>query len=173
MAGRAVIIAAGILLLSITARAQHADPATLEQLLERAGTYVVDFEARFSNVVTEERYIQESTDAKNNLPSSRTAPLTTGGTQPNIRRRDLKSDFLLVKLPETDDWLPFRDVFEVDKHPVRDREDRLSKMFLRPTGSTLEQARRIMEESARYNIGNIQRTINLPVFALDLLGPPD
>jgi hypothetical protein len=151
--------------------AQNADAVTLERLLERAGAYVVEFEKRFSNVVTEERYIQESTDARNNLPSSRTAPLTTGGTQPNIRRRELKSDFLLVKLAMTDEWLPFRDVFEVDKHRVRDREDRLSKLFLRPTGSTLEQARQIMEESARYNIGNVQRTINLPVFALAVLRP--
>ena len=30
-----------------------------------------------------------------------------------------------------------------------------------------------MEESARYNIGNIQRTINLPVFALAVLRPQD
>jgi len=166
-------INAGIVaaILATAARAQSADTVTLEQLLERAGTYVVDFETRFSNVVTEERYVQESTDPKNNLPASRTAPLTTGGTQPNSRRRELKSDFLLVKLPETDDWLPFRDVFEVDRHSVRDREDRLSKLFLHPTGSTLEQARKIMEESARYNIGNIQRTINLPVFALAVLRP--
>jgi hypothetical protein len=153
------------------AGAQTADVVTLNQLLQRAGVYVLDFEARFSSVVTEEHYIQESTDARNNLPSSRTAPLTTGGTQPNIRRRELKSDFLLVKLPTFDQWLPFRDVFEVDKRSVRDREDRLSKLFLRPTGSTLEQARQIMEESARYNIGNVQRTINLPVFALAVLRP--
>jgi hypothetical protein len=151
--------------------AQTADVVTLEQLLQRAGAYVLDFEARFSSVVTEEHYVQESTDARNNLPSSRTAPLTTGGTQPNIRRRELRSDFLLVKLPTFDEWLPFRDVFEVDKRSVRDREDRLSKLFLRPTGSTLEQARQIMEESARYNIGNVQRTINLPVFALAVLRP--
>jgi hypothetical protein len=182
--GRDVALAAGVLFfawsspiavrMTAAARAaQSADVATLERLLERAGAYVLDFETRFSNVVTEERYIQESTDARNNLPSSRTAPLTTGGAQPDIRRRVLVSDFLLVKLPETDGWLPFRDVFEVDKRRVRDREDRLSKLFLHPTGSTLEQARRIMDESARYNIGNIQRTINLPVFALEVLRPLD
>jgi hypothetical protein len=158
-------------LTAAAAGAQTGDVVTLEQLLQRAGVYVLDFEARFSSVVTEEHYIQESTDARNNLPASRTAPLTTGGTQPNIRRRELKSDFLLVKLPTFDEWLPFRDVFEVDKRSVRDREDRLSKLFLRPTGSTLEQARQIMEESARYNIGNVQRTINLPVFALAVLRP--
>ena len=176
-------LAAGVVLLvwswpvaadiSAAVRAQTTDVVTLEQLLDRAGTYVIGFELRFSNVVTEEQYVQESTDARNNLPASRTAGMIAGGTQPNIRRRELKSDFLLVKLSEADEWLPFRDVFEVDKHLVRDREDRLSKLFLHATGSTLEQARRIMEESARYNIGNIQRTINLPVFALELLRPSD
>ena len=34
--------------------AQSAGAATLEELLERAGAYVLDFEGRFSNVVTED-----------------------------------------------------------------------------------------------------------------------
>src|ERR1700730_14483172 len=33
---------------------------TLDGLLERAGAYVLSFEGRFSNVVTEERYVQEA-----------------------------------------------------------------------------------------------------------------
>lgn len=186
-AGSAITIAAGALLLvwswpisasiSTTAgEAQRAAVLTLEQLLERAGAYVVDFENRFSNVVTEERYVQESTDAAGprvSTPSSQVRDMTTGNAALRVRRRELVSDFLLVKLSDTNEWLPFRDVFEVDKRRIRDREDRLSKLFLRPTGSTLEQAGKIMEESARYNIGNIQRTINLPVFALALLRPLD
>lgn len=99
--------------------------------------------------------------------------MTTGNPPPRVQRRELVSDFLLVKLPGTDERLPFRDVFEVDKRRVRDRDDRLSTLFLHPTGSTLEQALRIMEESARYNIGNIQRTINLPILALEVLRPQD
>ena len=34
-----------------------------------------------------------------------------------IRHRELKSDFLLVKVPNGLDWVPFRDVFEVDGVP--------------------------------------------------------
>src|SRR5258707_406963 len=103
--------------------AQSAETVTLEQLLQRAGAYVLGFATHFSNVVTEEQYIQAWTDPRNSLRSSRTAGLTTGGTQPSIHRRELKSDFLLVKLADADEWLPFRDVFEVDKRAVRDRED--------------------------------------------------
>jgi hypothetical protein len=184
---RAITLAAGILVLgsgwwtagTITSAAavqQRADALTLDQLLERAGAYVLAFESRFSNVVTEERYVQESTEASTqriSTQSSQVRDMTTGNPPPRVQRRELVSDFLLVKLPGTDERLPFRDVFEVDKRRVRDRDDRLSTLFLHPTGSTLEQALRIMEESARYNIGNIQRTINLPILALEVLRPQD
>ena len=150
--------------------AQDADAATLGQLLERAGAYVLGFEAQFSNVVTEERYAQESTESAG---TPRRGGMNLALPQPTVQRRVLISDFLLVKLPGTDGWVPFRDVFEVDKKRIRDRESRLSTLFLHPTGSTLEQAEKIMEESARYNIGNIQRTINVPVFALVVLRPQD
>ena len=74
----------------------------------------------------------------------------------------LRSDFLLVKI-DNRRWLPFRDVFERDGRPVRDRQDRLTKLFLGgATNSALVQAEKIMNESARYNIGNGTRTINVP-----------
>ena len=41
-------------LTAAAAGAQTGDVVTLEQLLQRAGVYVLDFEARFSSVVTEE-----------------------------------------------------------------------------------------------------------------------
>jgi len=67
---------------------------------------------------------------------------------------------------------PFRDVFEVDHIPVRDREERLAKLFLtNKVDSNDENARAIAEESARYNLGAVQRTINNPVFALMFLQP--
>jgi hypothetical protein len=159
----------------VTARAvaqNKADVVTLESLLDRAGAYFLSFENRFSDVVTEERYVQEALRPGSGLD---VAVTRRGGFAPQIPpsadRRELVSDFLLVKLPNTDEWLPFRDVFEVDNRRVRDREDRLSKLFLQPAPTALAQAQRIMEESARYNIGNIQRTINLPVFALEVLRP--
>ena len=63
----------------------------------------------------------------------------------------------------------FRDVFEVDGKPVRDREDRLQKLFLAPSPDAYAQLVRIKEESARYNIGSVDRNINLPLFALQFL----
>ena len=60
-------------------------------------------------------------------------------------------------------------MFEVDGRPVRDREDRLTRLFLDPSASASAQLRAIAEESARYNIGRIQRTVNIPTLALVFL----
>src|SRR6266699_5519232 len=99
---RAKMATAGVLVLisswPIAARimaageaAQRTDAVTIEQLLERAGAYVLGFEMRFSNVVTEERYVQESTGAvapSVMIPSNRVGGLTTPPSQPNVRRRE-------------------------------------------------------------------------------------
>ena len=69
-------------------------------------------------------------------------------------------------------WLPFRDVFEADGRQIRDRQDRLTTLFLSGTTTgALEQAQRIMNESARYNLGGGTRNINVPTLALMYLGP--
>ena len=67
----------------------------------------------------------------------------------SARNRRLRSDFLLVSVSTAQDWVPFRDVFEVDAQPIRDREQRLSRLFLNPSPDSLQQANRIQEESAR------------------------
>ena len=52
----------------------------------------------------------------------------------------LVSDFLLVEV-KGEGWLPFRDVFERDGKPVRDREERLATIFLKGGRDAFEQAR--------------------------------
>jgi hypothetical protein len=175
-AGRGLFLAAVVSATTLTARGENPaqagqGPPPIETILERAGKYVGQFIERFSNVVAEERYLQ---DTQGNLPS-----LPLGGRgfvqrfPSGARRRELKSDFLLVKVGPVD-WLPFRDVFEVDGTPIRDREQRLAKLFLRsggvaPTEVAMEQAQQITDESTRYNLGSMQRTINTPILALMLL----
>ena len=138
--------------------AQRDPPPTIDALLQRAASYVSDFEARFSNVVAEEHYVQRA-------PSR----LRSMSGMPILVHRDLKSDFLFVKVPGDDTWIPFRDVFEVDGKPVRDRQERLTALFLQPPAIAVDQAKQIASESARYNIGDVLRTINVPVLALEVL----
>ena len=83
----------------------------------------------------------------------------------------LVSDFLLVQVPG-EGWMPFRDVFERNGTKLRDREERLAQLFLNGSSrSSFEQARQIMQEGSRYNIGSIERTINLPTLPLLFLTP--
>jgi hypothetical protein len=77
----------------------------------------------------------------------------------------------MVQTEGPDGWVPFRDVFEVDGRPVRDRQDRLRTLFLENPEQALKEGRRITEEGARYNIGNVFRTLNLPTLALVFLMP--
>jgi hypothetical protein len=80
--------------------------------------------------------------------------------------RELKSDLLLVKLGDENFWMQFRDVFEVDRKPVRDRDQRLAKLFIEAKADARTQADSIQQESARYNLGPLMRTINVPIMAL-------
>jgi formylglycine-generating enzyme required for sulfatase activity len=147
------------------ATSAFAQPPTLELVLKRTAQYVEQFVDQFSNVVAEERYVQ---DTLGNLPMITAGRGALTPVRPASRHRELKSDFLLVKVGPLE-WLPFRDVYEVDGTPIRDREGRLAKLFLRPTATSLEQASQIAAESARYNLGAVQRTINTPILPLIFL----
>lgn len=153
----------------VHAQAPEVEPVSLSLLLGRAAWYVVSFIDQLSNVVSEEAYQQESTT---NLPAIIVQNGRGGLASPTFgqsRHRSLKSDFLLVRIRDYFDWVPFRDVFEVDGTPVRDREQRLAKLFLNPSNDAVQQAERIRLESARYNLGNMLRTINNPVLPLMIL----
>jgi hypothetical protein len=134
-------------------------------LVDRASAYVESFQQNFGSVVAEERYEQRLRRVPN---ATNTSVQQRGGGGP--QETTLVSDFLLVEV-KGEGWLPFRDVFERDGRPVRDREERLAAIFLKGGRNTFEQARTIMDEGARYNIGNINRNINTPTLALAFLTP--
>src|SRR5262245_46654163 len=161
-AGAISIVLATAALAGPPMRAQEPSMATV---LERADEYVTAFQRQLSGVVAEETYVQ---DVREPLPGGTgpRAPMRRGPTH-----RELKSDLLLVKPVKADRWIQFRDVFEVDGKPIRDRSERLMKLFVEPTAATADQAEQIVTESARYNIGNVMRNINVPVFALLILDP--
>ena len=139
------------LALSTTGGAQ--EPA-LDAVLKRAGQYVAEYQQRLAGIVSEEFYRQ------NVVATSRPGRLSSR------QYRELRSDLLLVKPGTDESWLQFRDVFEVDGKPIRDRDERLYKLFITAKPDRRQQAETIQGESARYNIGPVQRTINIPILAL-------
>ena len=147
-------------LAAVPALAQTPD---IDEVLDKAAEYVAAYKRDFVGVVADEAYHQEAR-------GGRTGTYYRGfEIDAPSQKRNLKSDVLLVRASDGDRWIQFRDVFEVDGKPVRDRTDRLTKLFLQPSRSVEKQIQDIAAESARYNIGGVNRTINLPVFALTVL----
>ena len=153
-AGAGVAMLAVAALVPTTRSLAAADPKpTKESLLNAASRYVATFVEHFTNVVAEERYVQ---DWK-----------TNAGVL--LVHRELKGDFLLTRPSPNAPWLAFRDVFEVDGESVRDHDDRLTELFLKPAAKAMEEAATIAIESARWNVSNVQRTINQPLFTMIFL----
>lgn len=139
---------------SATARQPRSAPAgsVLQPVLQRAADWAASFSSEFSAVVAEEYFDQRVSG-------------------PPDAVRATRSDFLLIRLPERNVWLPFRDVYEVAGRQVRDRDERLRKLFLDSPATAVADANRINQESSRYNLGTVVRTINVPTFALICLEP--
>jgi hypothetical protein len=150
---------AAIVALALVPLAGQAASASVV-VVERASQYVTTFVNRFSHVVAEEHYVQDSTSSVR-LPSG---AVLNGPAQ----HRELVADFLLVKTDDATGWTTFRDVFEVNGSAVRDRGDRLTKLFVESPGTAAARAQAIAQESARYNIGP-RRTINNPLLPLAFL----
>jgi hypothetical protein len=150
------LVPAAVVLAAAVISAQE-PPPPLEVVLERAGKYVAEYQRGLRGIVAEEEYYQ-------NFTTSRGSPGARGRMVREGRR--LKSDLLLVKLGAEERWMQFRDVFEVDRRPVRDRDQRLYKLFVDAKPDAQAQAEAIQMESARYNLGPVMRTINVPMLAL-------
>lgn len=149
------------LLLALGASLHAQEIPTLRGVLKRAGAYVQDFERQLSRIVAEETY-EQAVDLRASTP---------GGSTTRQQRRRLKSDLLLMRPQAGVSWVQFRNVFNVDGEPVRDREQRLTSLFFQPNVTTRQHVARIRSESARYNIGNVNRTMNVPVLPLGVLQP--
>jgi hypothetical protein len=149
----ALLAAAGVTLHASALPAQQ--PVFIDDVIARAAAYVEIFVEQLSSVVMEEDY-------KQTYYRSHRA---------DAARTHLVSEFLLVWVNGVGEWVGFRDVFEINGRKIRDRQDRLATLFLGDETMALAQGQRIAQESARYNLGSTQRTINVPTFALFFLHP--
>jgi VWFA-related protein len=134
-----------------SAEAPPVDPE-LVTLLRKAGRYVAEYESSFHDIVADEEYVQHWPNAPPGAPD----------------RRRTRADLVFVRLAGPIPWASFRDVYEVDGVPVRDRTSRLERLFAEPSASTHAKAEAILAESTRFNIG-LERTVNLPTLPLAFL----
>ena len=125
-------------------------PDDLDAVMARVAQYVAEYGARVATVISTERYTQQISRDQRALPP-----------------RKLLAEFAMVHAGG--EWHGFRDVFEVDGKPVKDREDRLLKLLTSGAADAIERGRAIADESARHNVGVIVRNFNTPTMALAFL----
>jgi len=142
--------AAVVLVLSAALLHAQAEP-TLDDVLARVHAYLAEYAKQLPAMIATERYQQRI------------------GSGMRRNQRLLVSDYGLIQVQGDSEWLGFREVLAVDGKPVTDSARRLTELLAKPSAHALQQARRIAEESARYNIGPIVRTINDPAVVLELL----
>lgn len=147
---------AGAFTLTLLTVSVGAQTIRLADVVARLDGYLQGYEDRLANVVAEEEYQQRVEQGPT------TGRLTTA--------RMLRSDFALTLTSDRNRRVGYRDTFEVDGVPVRDREERLERLL---GSGDVRQAARIAEQNARFNLGAdlITRNINIPTFALEMMNP--
>jgi hypothetical protein len=139
--------------------AQALTQSDLPALLARTTAYVDEYDRTLTSLVSEERYEQRF--------QRRREP----GVADTVVARTLLSDYLLVQVGKSQDWVPLRDVYSADGQVIRDRTDRLLTLLTNPAPNAMAQAMRLRDESRRYNLGSGVRDTNVPTFALQILRP--
>ncbi len=135
--------------------------ADLKTVLQRAGAYAADYHERFTVLVAEERYVQ------------RVGPDPARGAGGAIEQeRILRSDYVIVRdFAGSNSWLGVRDVFDVDGQPVNADRTRLQSLLGDTTRPLAARVRALADLQAKYNLGDLYRTINVPTLALEFLLP--
>jgi hypothetical protein len=151
-----VRLVAGACALVLLLDSVEAQTPRLSDVLARMDRYLQSYGERLASVVGEETYEQWVEEG----PTWRRYTLS----------RMLRSDYALAFVPDRAVWVGYRDTFDVDGQPVRDRDQRLQALL---SDGALGQAARIAAQNARFNLGGdvMARTVNVPTLALEMLHP--
>ena len=134
----------------------------LKTLLQRAGEYTAEYHDRFTALVAEEHYVQRTgADPRPPLMGRRLVE----------KERTLRSEYVLVRdFAGAGSWIGVRDVLEVDGEPAPDR-GQLHAILDDTTRPLAARIRALSDLEAKYNLGDVYRTINVPTLPLEFLLP--
>ena len=150
---RRIVLWIGLALAAGPAVLAQSRDASTAAAVAAATKYVENYLKEFSLIVCVEQQVQTMVHPNGKVAKTRT----------------LVSDLAFIKLRAESKWHQvFRDVISVDGKPVRNRDDRLKKLFLAGTKTVLEQAIAIGQESNRYNLG-VNRIGVSPLMPLRIL----
>jgi hypothetical protein len=147
-----------VVALLCTASVGAAQPPPVDALVDRLGAYLLDYETKVFELAAEEEYDQW-------------IKRRSGYGGATVQKRKLKSTYFLVKLPDGQAWYGFRDVTSVDGRAISAPTRSMAELLGEGTVSAYDEAMALTRANAKYNIGDIYRTINIPLQTLELLHP--
>jgi hypothetical protein len=147
-----------IIALVCTTGVGAAQSPPVEVLVDRLGAYLLDYETKVFELAADEEYDQW-------------IKRRSGYGGATVQKRKLKSTYFLVRLPDGQAWYGFRDVTSVDGRAVSAPAQPMAQLLGERTISAYDEALALTRENAKYNIGDVYRTINIPLQTLELLHP--
>ena len=144
-------------LLAIGLSAQSDDAGTIRDRLDQ---YLLEYEPQLSTLVAEELMIQRDAPGRGAAVNA----------APDTKHRRIISDVAFIGLPGDAGWLGFRRVTSVNGKTIADAGPPLAALLTDGASDDFDQARLLLQESARHNLGS-PRTTNLPNLPLEFLHP--
>jgi hypothetical protein len=134
---------------------------SVDDVLAAAGRYAESFRDKFKVVISDERYRQRLRRTEDRDSRS----VRSGG------QRDIRSEMLFLGLADERTWLTVRSVQRVDGRAVGDSRQRLEQVLAEPPAERSARLRQVLDESARFNLGQIARNFSDPTLVLQFLQP--
>jgi hypothetical protein len=143
------------ILLTFATQPQTTD---LQTVLQHATAYVDKYEEELGNLIGTEDYSQtvawKSTTGRPGMIAKR-------------EQRRMSSDFLMIQLGK--EWQALRKTNRVDGDKVKEKQQDFETAFDDSPQANTKRFNEMKADSTKYNIGGIQREVNLPTFALEVL----
>jgi hypothetical protein len=149
-----------IAIIVVLAGAAAAQAPDGEQIRDRLDAYLLAYEPQLSALVAEERLTQRDG------PS----PDAIRKTAPPTKNRTIVSEVAFISLPGGIGWLGFRRALNLNGEDLPDAGPPLGVLLAGGADDDYDQARLLLSESARLNLG-MPRTTNLPNLPLEFLHP--
>jgi hypothetical protein len=131
---------------------------SVDAVIDRLGAYLLDYEKKVFELAADEEYEQW-------------IKRRSGYGGSTVQKRKLRSTYFLVRLPDGQAWYGFRDVTSVDGRAVAAASRQMEQLLGERTLTAYEEALALTRASAKYNIGDIYRTINISLQTLELMHP--
>jgi hypothetical protein len=153
-----------------TSRANAETAKPLPAAITAAMKHAARFAQEAATLLADEHYLQEVKTRPSSASLASMSRSSTAGI--TVQRRALDSEVALIHVVDGELWLLARDVQRVDGKPLPPAQ-RIPLPTVHPssTPEALKLFQEIAAQGARFNIGAIERNLNVPTLALWLLTP--